>query len=424
MAPVTLARPALPSRVNRYPKHPFMLAHKPWQLQPFMCAPVLPGETMKNLLLQDRVVSDPVLNPLGGWWLEYYFFYVKLTDLDDRDLFQTMLIDPDNADLSSLVLGADENWSYTSEGGVPWAKLCLKRVVEEFFRNPGETWNTAAIDSVPLKAIAEERDNVWHSLRMVDDLDAIDVSISTAGDDAFTLSEFEEARRQYELLKLHGLMKMTWDDYLVQQGVNAATQAPHVPEEIRHIREWSYPTNTIDPTNGTPRSALSWSVAERADKARMFREPGFILGITCAAPKVFLRNQTGSAAGFMQDAYKWMPMAFADDPWAAMQEHVTTAGSGPLPVITDAQGYVWDMRDLLTYGEQFTNFALAAAASKSLVDLPTVAAAKEYVDEDDINSMFVSGTSDLIRHDGVVHLTIAGRQRDLTPPGSTGTYLA
>lgn len=418
---ITAARPGLPPRRNRYPKHPFMLSHKPWQLQPFMCAPVLPGETMKNLLLQDRVVTDPILNPLAGWHLEYYFFYVKLTDLDARADFQEMIIDPDNADVSALRVGADEAWSYTSEGGIPWAKLCLKRVVEEYFRNAGESWTAGAIDSVPLKAIMEDRGNVWQSLTMTDNLDALDVSISTAGDNAFTLSELDEARRQYELLKLHGLMKMTWDDYLTQQGVNTGPmQNPHVPEELRHVREWSYPTNTIDPTNGTPRSAVSWSVAERADKARLFAEPGFILGVTCCYPKVYLRSQTGLAAGFMQDAAKWLPVSLSDDAWASLTKHITTSGSGPLPVITDAQGYYWDMRDLLLYGEQFCNFALAAATAKNLVDLPSSAGLREYVDEDDINSIFVSGTADQIRHDGVVHLTIAGRQVDLTPPGSMG----
>lgn len=426
MAPITLARPALPPRVNRYPKHPFMLSHKPWQLQPFMCAPVLPGETMKNLLLQSRVVTDPILNPLAGWWLEYYFFYVKLTDLDEREMMQTMIIDPENADVSSLVAGdGGETWSYTAEGGIPWAKLCLKRVVAEFFRNPGEAWDQFHIDNVPLKAIAEDKANVFQSLIMVDDLNALDVEVEVGDDDAITMSELEDARRQYELLKLHGLMKMTWEDYLVQQGVTGVgNDVPHVPEELRHIREWSYPTNTIDPSNGTPRSAVSWSVAERADKARLFREPGFILGVTCAAPKVYLRNQAGLAAGFMQDAAKWLPIAQSEDPWAALQRHVTTAGSGPLPVITDSDGYAWDMRDLLLYGEQFCNFALAAATGKNLVDLPTSTGGREYPDEDDINSLFVSGTADQIRQDGVVHLTIAGRQRDMTPPGSTGQIVA
>lgn len=403
-------------RVNRTPKHPFMLAHKPWQLQPFMCAPVLPGETMTNLLLQSRTVTDPVLNPLAGWWLEYWFFYVKLQDLDARDDLMQMIIDPENADIAALKLAANELWSYTAEGGIPWPKLALKRVVEEFFRNEGEAWDSGMIDSVPLAAIGEDKGNWMQSLIMSDDLIAIDVAISTAGDDAFTMSELENARREYELLKLHGLNKMTWEDYLVQAGVRTAiAEEPHRPELLRYIREWSYPTNTIDPTNGTPRSALSWAVAERGDKNRYFSEPGFILGVTCARPKVFLRGQQGLAAGFMDSSAMWLPPMLADDAWSSLTTHVTTSGSGPLPGITDAQGYKWDMRDLLLYGEQFMNFTPTGTAGKNLVDLPTSAALKDYVDEDDINSMFVSGTADTIRQDGVVHLTIKGRQRDTTP---------
>ena len=76
------------------------------------------------------------------------------------------------------------------------------------------------------------------------------------------------------------------------------------------------------------------------------------------------------------------------------------------------------MKDLLLYGEQFLNFDPAAVTGRSLVDLPSATGTQEYIDEDDINSMFVSGTADLIKQDGVVHLNIKGRQRDTTPaPG-------
>lgn len=417
----TLARPALPSRVNRSPKHPFRLSHKPWQLQPFLCAPVLPGETMQNLLLQSRVVTDPILDSVSGWWCEYYFFYVKLQDLDARADLIEMIIDPDNADVSALQESAIEPWSYTAEGGIPWAKLCLKRVVEEYFRNEGETWNTAHIDNIPVAAIMDDRSNWAQSLILQDDLTALDVTLTVGVDDSFAMSEVEAAFREYNTLKMHGLTKMTWEDYLEAAGVRQGlAQEPHRPELIRHVREWQYPSNTIDPTNGTPRSAVSWVVAERADKNRFFSEPGFILGVTCVRPKVYLRNQVGSAAGFMANAAKWMPPANADDAWASLQKHVTTAGSGPVPTISDAEGYVWDMKDLLLYGEQFLNFDPAAVTARSLVDLPNASGKQDYVDEDDINAMFVSGTADQIRQDGVVHLNIRGRQRDTTPiSGST-----
>lgn len=416
MSIITVAKPALPPRKTRSPKHPFRLEHKPWQLQPFMCAPVLPGETMTNLLFQSRAVSSPILDPICGWWLEYYFFYVKLTDLDARDDLTEMIIDPENLDVSALKLSAVEQWSYTAEGGIPWSKLCLKRVVEEFFRNEGETWNTAAIDSVPLVATMDDRSNWAQSLVMTDDLDAIDVDLTVGVDDVIAMSEVEDAMRQYELLKMHGLTKMSWSDYLEAQGVRtAAAVEPHRPELLRHVREWTYPTNTIDPADGTPRSAVSWAVAERGDKFRAFSEPGFILGVTCARPKIYLRQQVGSAAGFMASSAMWMPIANADDPWSSLQKHVVASGSGPVPTIADANGYVWDMRDLLMYGEQFVNFDPAAKAASSLVDLPTTTGGQDYVDADDITSLFV-GSSQIIKQDGVVHLSIKSRNAtDMTP---------
>ena len=51
-------------RRPRRPSHPFQVRHEPFQIQPFFIAPVLPGETMKNLLLQSRAVTLPLKNPL------------------------------------------------------------------------------------------------------------------------------------------------------------------------------------------------------------------------------------------------------------------------------------------------------------------------------------------------------------------------
>lgn len=421
---VTLARPALPSRVNRTPRHPFELTHKPWQLQPFLLAPVLPGETMTNLLLQSRVVTDPILNPLAGWWLEYWVFYVKLTDLENREEYQQMIIKPDQFSNSGLTAAAVDWKHYTAEGGITWSEQCLKRVVEEYFRNEGETWNAAAIDGIPLVAVAEDRANWMQSILMGDDLVALDVGVTVGVDDVITMSELEEARRQYDMAKMFRLTDMTWEDYLVKEGVRSGlAEQPHRPELLRHVREWQYPSNTIDPSNGTPRSAISYAVAERADKARFFPEPGFIFGITACRPKIFYRGLAGTPAGFMQTPESWMPADRLDDAWSSIMAHVTTSGSGPVPGITDAQGYAWDMRDLLLYGDQFINFDPTAATGKNLVDLPTASAAREYVDEDDINSIFVSGTADQIRQDGIVQLTIKSRQRDTTPPGSKGTIV-
>ena len=100
MPKVTIMNAPTTRRVMRHPQHPFQLRTRPYQVASFFIAPVLPGETLKNLLLQARVVSDPVKSPLIGWWAEYYFFYVKHRDLDGRDDFVAMMLDP-SKDMSS-----------------------------------------------------------------------------------------------------------------------------------------------------------------------------------------------------------------------------------------------------------------------------------------------------------------------------------
>ena len=65
------------ARHVRRPSHTFSLNQKPFQIQPFLLAPVLPGETLTNLLYQCRAVTKPITAPLIGWWYEAYFLMVS-----------------------------------------------------------------------------------------------------------------------------------------------------------------------------------------------------------------------------------------------------------------------------------------------------------------------------------------------------------
>ena len=70
-------------RTTRRPQCPFNVQSKPFQIQPVMFHPVLPGETLKSLLLQSQVWSDPLDSALKstGWWCEYNVFYIKHRDM-------------------------------------------------------------------------------------------------------------------------------------------------------------------------------------------------------------------------------------------------------------------------------------------------------------------------------------------------------
>lgn len=399
-------------RTHRRPRHNFYLKSRPFQAQPFLLAPVLPGETMKNLLLQARVVTDPIANPLVGWWCEYYFFYVKHRDLYERDKLTEMMLNPE-ADLSSLdsATKVEHYHENATDLAINWTDMCLRRVVDEYFRAEGETTATASIGNLP--AVSINQDSFMNSV--IDDADFItsaDEVLTDVGSQfgtAVNVSEVEAALRRYQLMSQMNLTDMTYEDFLSTYGVKPAKQELHTPELIRYVKEWSYPSNTIDPTSGTPRSAVSWTVSERADKDRYFKEPGFIFGVSVIRPKVYLSNLSSSAAMLMRDAYRWLPAVMADDPRTSLIK--VTAGDPPLTSNTDA--YWVDVKDLLLYGDQFVNFALASSDVNE-VALPLANlthAAKNYPASTDVDSLFVDTTAGLgkVKQDGVVQLDIATR---------------
>ena len=395
-------------RLARRPAHTFQLRHKPFIIQPFMIAPVLPGETMKNLLLQARAVTDPIKNPLIGWWLEYYVFYVKHRDLDGRDDFSSMML-TQGYDLSAYARAADVD-TYHAGNGLDWTQLCLQRVVDTYFRDEGDAWNDFLIDGMPIASI---NSNSW-----VDSL--TDTTVLGEGT-AITGTEDQEAldlmARQYEHMRAMQLTNMSYEDFLATYGIKgAAAEEPHRPELVRYLREWQYPSNTIDPSDGSPSSAVSWAISERADKARFFKEPGFVFGVTVARPKVYFSKQVGAGVSMMQDALSWLPAIMKDDVYTSLKEFTTGVGTSNGPLHENpTNGYWVDVRDLLLYGDQFINFALTETDA-GFVALPTAALEARYPDDTSIKGLFTDtvGTAIHCKQDGICSLNIMGTQMDHT----------
>lgn len=400
---------ALPKtgRALRNPQHRFSLRHRPWQIQPFVIAPVLPGETMKNLLLQARCVTDPIKNALVGWWAEYYLFYVKHRDLDARDLLAQMVLNP-AADLSSLTAAASAS-TYHAGGSIDWTKLCLDRVTDQYFRDADETVLQAAIDGLPLANV--NTPGWWDSAKDATVTPAADAELP--GQEApVVIPGFEAAYAQWNQMRDMKLTAATYEDFLRSYGVivpRAVDDLDRKPELIRYVRDWSYPSNTVNPLNGTPSSAVSWSIAERADKDRFFKEPGFIFGVTVCRPKVYYSKIKGAGVAMMRDAYSWLPAINEDDPYTSVRNFANTAG--PLQGNV-TNGYWVDVRDLLLYGDQFFNFAADADMSK--VDLPTTAMQRRFASSADADALYVAPAQNKIRQDGVVSINILGRQVDHT----------
>lgn len=392
-------------RVVRAPQHTFRLAIRPWQLQPCVLAPVLPGETLKNALLQARVVTDPIRNALTGWWAEFYLFYVKLRDLDDRDTLSSMMLDLSTNVTALKAANADVPY-YTFDDGMDWSRQCLKRVVQEYFRDEGEAWNTNLIDTLPVANI--NRSDWTDSL--TDNAIVDNTTDNPPDDDDTPASEMESMRRTWEFMRQVNMSDMSFEDYLKTHGVRVAKTEAHRPELLRYVREWSYPANTINPTDGAPSSAVSWSLAERADKDRYFTEPGFIFGVFCVRPKVYSSSQSGSAAGLLDNALLWLPAIMDADPHIAVVKKAIS--EGPLQATTNP--YWVDVRDIFIHGDQYVNFALTDVNS-NLIGIPTAGLEKKYATGTMADALFKSASpANTIKVDGILRLSILGKQVDQT----------
>ena len=395
-------------RIARRPQYVFNLITRPYQIQPFMIAPVLPGETLQNGLMQSRVVTDPVINRLVGWWKEYYWFYVKHRDLANSAHFQAMMLDADY-DLSSIYSAA-KTYHYSHAGTVDWVGECLTAVVNEYFRDEGD--NPSALDNLPVAKIMDQR---WlDSVANEDDFDAPDdPEITIGGDGKVSASEIETAMRNWEFFRANGLTEMSYEDYLSSYGVRLPSVENDVPELLRYVRQWQYPISAIDPADGSAANAVVWSMSERMDKPRFFKEPGFVFGVTVARPKLYFGTQNAGAVGLLKNAYAWLPAILTNDPRAALQK-ITAGANGPLSTNTD--NYWVDLRDVFLYGDQFLNYAVATAITDgAAIAMPTAALEKKYPTAAMVDALFADATNaDKIREDGVMNLNILGHQVDAT----------
>lgn len=163
---------------------------------------------------------------------------------------------------------------------------------------------------------------------------------------------------------------------------------------------------------------MVWSVDERADKDWFFREPGFIVFVTCTRPKVYFRNQYQPGVVMMTDGMSWLLAVASGDNLAllwyfnnySLNDSFDQEGS----LRTEGVGYWVDLKDLLIYGDQFVNYDLSVVSDVNFVDLLVFDLQCYYVDADDITALF-SGGGNYIREDGVLTIMIAGRQVDITP---------
>lgn len=407
-------------RVGRRPQHRFNLKTKPYGLYPFMIAPILPGESLKNLMLQTQCWSDPLATGIMrnvGWWSEYYFFYVRHRDLMGfeqavdglgKDLIDMFVV---NESIASHQDADGNQITYCPPKGVDFVLEGLKRVAEEYFRDEGEAWNNFTVDGVPqVKIYGRGTSDAYEKL-----------TLETAYEDRTVdtpekIDDLMDAYTEWQAMYDAGLMDMDYEDWMRTYGSrsvlpNVDRVDYHVPENICHWREFQMPTNTVEPTTGVPATAVGWRVAKQHRKPMFFGEPGWLMGFTCVRPKVYMKL-TGNLASMMQTRESWLPAVTSQHLDASHLE--IPEGEGPLSHLTlgTPNSYWVDLKDLLNYGDQFINWATTATDAPPFVDLPGSTGSRRYASSGDVMQFFSDTTNGRFLQDGVVSLSILGRQQN------------
>ena len=344
--PTVSVRPRTGTRSLRRPRHNYHVRFRPFEIQPFCIAPVLAGDSVKSLRFEARVLTDPIVSQVAGWWAEMYWFYVPLSALDEYAAAQANII-TEAHDLAGLVTAANTR-HYESANGPSWLSMCMKPIIRQYFRREGEEWDAteAMISTYPSGSapIAGLVGKTW-----VDTiLPASELPTPSGGTD------YEDRWELYQGLRKQGLVQMSYPEYLRLQGIAVPEQLQEPestfrkPELWRFIRQFTYPANVVNPaaTNQVV-SACSWVVAERLDKSYFCGESGFIVGVAVVRPKLYRANQVANATMMLRDSRTWLPHMLSDAPQETLDERSTNTA------LNTSTNHVVDIAGLFQAGDQF-----------------------------------------------------------------------
>lgn len=424
--PRIVETPALRDRSMRRPKHHWAVRSRPYRLTPICIAPMMAGDTLKTMTYQGRAITDPLHNRLVGWHLEYYWFFVKIIDMRDGQAIIADLIDETQPPISADSAVSDRYFAY----GTDYLTRAMELIVPHYFRDFGEVSMPETLaNMVPIEGglpIVEVKENLWwqnytaNAAMPADEVDAED---------------FENLWSKWQVLSRNRLTTATYEEFLRQQGVvpPANLREPDwdlkIPELVRHYRDWQFPVATIVPDSGAASSAVSWVIGDRAQRARRFTEPGFLIGLVVTRPKTYLPTvvgssgtatsifQAGYASGALNTAKSWVPPVYTNEPGESLRKFTELTGPLGQADLDPSEDYWIDHRDLYLNGDQFVlNPEPGSVMPRRAVGADgTSWNMHRYPTEAGISALFVGeAPAGLVSHEGVATLHVAGRVRSTT----------
>lgn len=327
---------------------------------------------------------------------------MKFTDLvDQADALTGMLLSQTNAAHTGAGTYYDANTAFYHRAGYPnFAKMAYDRVVETKFRDKNEGLVVAS-EAHSSYYRAKFRDHGLFDSIVPEAFD--DGPLAPTGDT--TMDAWQQAQDLYDYLVATNLTDMSYEDWCKAYGVNIPKAQLHEPEVLATWKEWSYPSNTIDPATGAPSSAVSFVVRKNVAARKFFTEPGFLIGIHVLRPKLYFKDQVQSGTDYLNTAMSWLPAVLLDNPATSIRKFEDQELLASVP----GGEFMVDMRDVFVHGDQFSN--LGSGVPTNFVNM-AAASLYQYPANGDLYDLFV--TDEMTMCDGFLNLDIVGRQRDMT----------
>lgn len=284
---------------------------------------------------------------------------------------------------------------------------CLQVITQEWFRREGELWSSSVIRA-NRPAASINIDSLIDSLidnTLLPDGGTV-VGAGSQVDDLSRAQMVLEYRRMLREMGSDG-GAVDYEEVLASYGVSIQKAAQRDrPELVRYVRDWTYPTNTVEPSTGVPTTVASWAIADRADKPRRFDDFGFLVTVSCVRPKVYFTNQTSYGASMLNRAQRWLPPNMDDMGMEkSLAEFPNTGGPYGKAAGGLTNGYWMDIRDLFNYGDQYID---GQTANMNGVALPTVAANYRYASLTMANALKVTADEEC-QMDGNVSFKVKTR---------------
>lgn len=371
------------ARRRRNPTFPMAGVMQPFGLYPLAAFPLLAGETLENLNLAGRFISQPMKHPITGAWLEQWVAVVPM-----RLCMSEATVTDIAPSTTGLTAGADRPRFFTKSGALDTIKRAYDVVANEFFQAPGQTAPTVdGVMQLPRMGVdwtenlqpkpASGDPTKWPEKAVTEELTGIDLETERQ------LMEAADYRR--------------WTEQFT--GVDPKSQLR--ARIIRYDREWKLPQNVIDPATGIPRSSFFWDRKMNLSKRFKAMEHSIVLVLSAWRPLMFNGLTVASYIQRMNGVLEWLPprneagwsTIGADDPiFAAAFD-------------TDNTQLIFDRSDVFARGETFINCAAADSpypvpiSANSLESAGIDSQRGKYPTAAETNTLFVGATAtDRVAH--------------------------